>query len=708
MNPHPDFTPEAARQSGWSIIPTGLDKKPIVTTWKPYQSRQPTDAEFLAWRALNPPTWALITGALSRRITLDFDGAVGGQTLDSLELVPHRATPSGGFHVDFRHPGWHVPTVNSKSKIELGKRWPGLDIRADGGYVVFTGHTRIGKYQWLRDADPYELSILPNDLRDFLGLLNPPPPPNGHSNGHASGRVDADRLIRSALDRMAKEGRNNAGFWLAGQLRDNGFSESEAESTMRSYRGYCPSVNAKGQPEPYAESEMLASLREAFKRPARDPWTPKNAGPIPNNGSASMGEPPAAPPPDIDPDWELKLIVSDKGKRLPILANAVIVLENHPDWAGVMAYNEFSLCVVTKRRAPWQKVSGANWTDSDSSEAAIWLQHHGVIVGSNIAREAAVTVAMKNPFHPVREYLLGLKWDSTERLDHWLIDYISVEDAPYTRAVGAKWMLSAVARIFEPGCQADYTLLFEGDQGIRKSSALRALAGNDWFTDHISPLDSKDARMDLCGVWILEHAELSGIRAAVSEKVKSFLTARVDHFRKPYGHIAEFVPRQVVFCGSVNNAAPFNDETGNRRFWPVRCCGGIDVSGIKAARDQLWAEAVHRYRANEPRWLQTKELEKAAREEQDQRFASGVWDDSIIAWLDHPRGRMGQEIIESTREQVTISDILQHCIGKEMGRWDQKDQNLVSRCLVHAGWKRRHIGPRECRKWVYQRPEETA
>ena len=135
------MTPSAALQAGWSIMPTRRDKRPALTTWKPYQTRQPTDAEFWAWCKLNPSTWALVTGAVSQRITLDFDGAPGCQTLERLGLKPHRRTPSGAYHVDFKYSGWHVPTVNAKTKRELDERWPGLDVRADGGYVVFTGRT---------------------------------------------------------------------------------------------------------------------------------------------------------------------------------------------------------------------------------------------------------------------------------------------------------------------------------------------------------------------------------------------------------------------------------------------------------------------------------------------------------------------------------------------------------------------------------------
>jgi hypothetical protein len=232
------MTPSAALQAGWSIIPTGRDKRPLITSWKPFQTRLPTDAEVSTWSRMNPSTWAIVTGSISHRITLDFDGEPGRRTLERLGLKPHRRTPSGGFHVDFVHPGWPVATMNCKSDRELGERWPGTDLRADGGYCCFTGHTDCGEYEWLRSPEPYALEMLPADLREFLGLLRPPAAAeqNGgkpHAAPPAGGRVDSERLIRMALERVSHGGRNNAGMWLASQCRDNGFSIAEAEAAMR-------------------------------------------------------------------------------------------------------------------------------------------------------------------------------------------------------------------------------------------------------------------------------------------------------------------------------------------------------------------------------------------------------------------------------------------------------------------------------------------
>ena len=294
------------------------------------------------------------------------------------------------------------------------------------------------------------------------------------------------------------------------------------------------------------------------------------------------------------------LIVDKNKKARPLLANAIIMLRDCPDWEGVLGYNEFALQTVALKPPPWRKEPGTNWTSVDDIQASNWLQQNGVIVSPQIAGDAVQVVSSENAFHPVRDYLDGLTWDKTERIDTWLTTYLGVDANVFTRAVGARWLISGCARIQQPGCQADYTLLLEGPQGIQKSKALRALA-KGWFTDHISNLDNKDARLELHGVWIVELAELANIRRSLTEKVKAFLTATRDHFRPPYARRAIDVPRTNIFSGSVNDATPFTDETGNRRFWPVRC-GTIDITALERDRDQLWAEAMQRYNKKNPWW----------------------------------------------------------------------------------------------------------
>lgn len=281
---------QSAIASRWSIIPCGVDKKPLFP-WKAYQDRAPSQAEIAEWQnRYSPPAWAVICGQVSGLVILDFDGAPGMETLGKLGLKPHVLTPSGGAHVYFQHPGWKVQTLNGKSKKALGASWPGLDIRADGGYALFCGRNQKGEYQWVSESGPYSLDVLPAEVRDALGLLHRPGA-NGNGSGsrpvHTSalgqngkGQVSAELLIQRALDQAVGEGRNNAGFWLACQLRDNGFSTSQAEAAMIEYSQRVPGVNTKGQGEAYTRGEALASLREAYRGAAREAWSSGSGNPV--------------------------------------------------------------------------------------------------------------------------------------------------------------------------------------------------------------------------------------------------------------------------------------------------------------------------------------------------------------------------------------------------------------------------------------------
>ena len=414
--------------------------------------------------------------------------------------------------------------------------------------------------------------------------------------------------------------------------------------------------------------------------------------------------------------FETGTLTTKSGNTRSLLTNAMALLRESPEWTDVLAYNEFSLYVTTKKPAPWQTEGGSNWTDYDDSRTTEWLQRHDVLVSTPAAAEAVQTVAKENRFHPVRDYLNSLEWDQTPRLDSWLSGYLGVEPSPFVAAVGTRWMISAVARIFRPGCQADYTLLLEGKQGIQKSTALQILAGDDWFTDHISDLGSKDSRIELHGKWIIEFSELATVRRGELEKVKAFLTARIDHFRMPYGRRSEAVPRSCVFAASVNDQTPFTDPTGNRRWWPVRC-GLIAIGALRRDRDQLWAEAYARFKDGHVWWLETAELNLLATSAQDERYDPGVWDDVILDWIENPTQGFDREQdtaiplepYNSDETRVTVSDVLLHCIGKPLDQIKQPDQNQVVRCLTHAGWKRKQAGKGPERgKWFYLRPDVTS
>jgi virulence-associated protein E len=209
--------------------------------------------------------------------------------------------------------------------------------------------------------------------------------------------------------------------------------------------------------------------------------------------------------------WQDELIrskvPSDKNETsiLPILANAITALRLAPEWQGVLAYDEFRCNVVAVKPVPWGALPKNGWTDQEDRLTAEWLQRNRIFVSVEIASQAVQTIAAQRRVHPIRDYLNNLQWDGVSPLDQWLTTYLGVEESNYSYAVGARWMLSAIAQINRPGAKADCCLILEGPQGIKKSTALRTLAA-EYFTDELADLGSKDAALQIRGVWITVRA----------------------------------------------------------------------------------------------------------------------------------------------------------------------------------------------------------
>src|SRR6185436_3209035 len=325
---------------------------------------------------------------------------------------------------------------------------------------------------------------------------------------------------------------------------------------------------------------------------------------------------------------------------------------------------------------------------------AAWLQKDlRFEVGVETVTQAILAVAEAHSFHPVRAYFDGLQWDRKPRIEQWLTTYLGTPDTDYSRAVGPKWLISAVARIYQPGCKADAMLILEGPQGYKKSSALKVLASEAWFSDELADLGSKDSALQLQGALITELAELDGLNRQETGRIKAFVTRTTDRYRAPYGRHVQEHPRQGVFAGTINHATYLRDETGARRFWPVLCTHPAKLLELARDRDQLWAEATARYRQGESWWLQDPAIDAMAREEQDARYQGDAWEQLIAEYLD-------------SRKTVTIGELLEGPLGLERSKWGNHEQMRVVRALTRLGWIRRKVRVDGRQVWKYA-PEEN-
>jgi predicted P-loop ATPase len=404
----------------------------------------------------------------------------------------------------------------------------------------------------------------------------------------------------------------------------------------------------------------------------------------------------------IRPRWTSLLRLDPGGTPERNEANVITALSLNATFAGALVFDEFAQEIMVTRTLPWEPIGSTlprAWGEADDVRCAEWLQRHEINVPPVVVGRSVVAVARNIRIHPVRDYLTGLTWDGTPRLDAWAMTYLGAADTPLNRAMAALWMISAVARILRPGCKADHMLILEGPQGIRKSTALKVLASDAWFTDELAEIGSKDAAQQMRGVWIIEMAELDAIGRAEVSRIKAFLTRTSDRYRPPYERYVVTVPRQCVFAGSVNPDTYLRDETGNRRFWPLRC-GKIDLDGLRRDRDQLWAEAVARFNTGSPWWLEDRDLIISATAEQEARYEPDAWDALIERWLVSERRSVNvgfggyddwQDRYVPRPQQLTdisVGEVLEKALGIEPAKWTKGDQMRVGNFFKAKKWER--------------------
>lgn len=443
----------------------------------------------------------------------------------------------------------------------------------------------------------------------------------------------------------------------------------------------------------------------------------KDAGPrVPDTAAGPAIEVPAAEA------WAAELQLTDSGRPRPSTMNAFLYLKHHADWQGVLAYDLFADAVVKAQPPPFDGGAAGEWTELDDARLLLWLSPRiGELSADGISR-AVTLAAHEHAFNPMVDYLgtCAADWDRVPRVAAWLFDYLGAgaearqviaraqagkavsQEEParllvaYLERVGTKWLIGAVARAFEPGCRVDNMLILEGAQGTQKSTALSVLGG-EWFTDAALDFANRDSLLILQGRWIIEMAELEGMNKAEASQTKKFLTQHTDLFRPPYGRKLVKRPRRCVFAGSVNLDQYLKDESGNRRFWPVRV-GAMDIAGLRRDVRQLWGEAVHLYRNGVPWWVLPDERALFT-EQQDERFSTDPWQSDVSDYLDGE----GAFIAADRRDRATVPEILGNALKLDKARWDRQAAlrvNGIFRCLR---WERkRESNPP--RAWFYMRP----
>lgn len=426
-----------------------------------------------------------------------------------------------------------------------------------------------------------------------------------------------------------------------------------------------------------------------------------------SGGGSGGGSTPA------DDEWKSLLTRTREGFVEGTLHNLIQILEHDERLAGLFWLNDSSNQVLLSRDGPWLGGNRDEFTDADSCELAAWLQHpdrYYCRCKDDSVLKAVITVARRHRRHPIREYLTGLKWDGTPRVERMLVDLFGSPDSPYSHRAAQCFMVGAVARILwvDPktpfvGAQVDFMLVLEGEQGKRKSSAVRALFGSNWFVETNETPNGPDFYMVIQGHWGVEIGEMDSFGKADVTAVKTAITRRVDRYRAPYERVPRSYRRECIFVGTTNEHEYLRDATGGRRFLPVRTEGTVELDRIVEFRDQLWAEAVAMFDAGFKWW----ELPEDASDEQESRYIGDSWEGRIDRWLAlKAPGEMDKAYPDRLRfgagiTYTTTDEILQWCMGMDPGKHDRMAQMRISTAMKRLGWVSKrglYDGVRE-RRW---------
>jgi hypothetical protein len=388
------------------------------------------------------------------------------------------------------------------------------------------------------------------------------------------------------------------------------------------------------------------------------------------------------------PEWMFDCALDARGRPFPTLQNAMIGLRQDPRFRESFRHDEMlRLTMLVQSIDDEPGFAPRPVTDVDVSALQERLQISGLRhLGRETTHQAVNLRAEERSYHPVRDYLEALAWDGQPRLDVMLATYFGAPRHAYTERIGAMFMVSMVARIFRPGCKGDYMLVLEGPQGNLKSTACKVLGGA-YYSDNLPDLTAgKDVQQHLRGKWLIEVSEMHAMSRAENAHLKAFVTRDTERYRPSYGRAEVIEPRQCVFIGTTNSSAYLRDETGGRRFWPVKT-GAIDLEALRRDRDQLFAEAVHRYREGE-QWWPDREFERAViTPEQDQRYEADAWQETIAEFL-----------LPTSRP--TIGQIAREALHFDTSRITRSDQLRIGAIMERLGWHRLPKDSEGNRRWA--------
>lgn len=362
------------------------------------------------------------------------------------------------------------------------------------------------------------------------------------------------------------------------------------------------------------------------------------------------------------------------GRVLPWISNVTTVL-SHPVLTGMqIAYDSFIDQLVCSRYGfdEWK-----GFTDNDYVRIRKWLETAGNFgpVGVETARSATNLAAEERIMDSAQIWLAGLQWDGIERLRSFAPRYLGSVDAAYERSTGVYMWTAMAGRVMNPGCQVDMVPIWVGEQGMGKSSGVKALVPSveQYTTLRLDEPDEQAARK-MRGVLVVELAELRGLNTVEIERIKEFITRTHERLVPKFKEHAVNIARRCIFIGTTNNYEALPRDGVNRRWLPLQT-PKVDVAAIIRDRDQLWAEALVAWTTDGIAWRDAAGLAERARENHEHE---DVWEDLISDYLAEHLGK-----------SIRTRDILTQCIGLDVSQIRREHERRVSTLLTKRGYERR-------------------
>lgn len=697
---------ELYHQNGWVLTPLN-DKRPFVNGWQ--NAKWSEKLNITPFENVKSAGWVID----KKFVVIDVDNHKDKSGTESLKKMSEHygfdflrnaavkvCTANGGYHLYYKLP----PRTESAPEFTIPNKLPqfqSIEFKHTGRQVVIPGSVldngKSYRFHPLSSKDFTEIKLLPEALSADL-IKNSPARQVSKLTAKAAAAdkaaldapVDIERFTEW-LDRyqLIGEGdRNNEFYKLACEAKDLGLSR---KITL----GLLVGFNQQKVHPRLEQGEVKHCVNSAFRYS-------KNEAPVRSLAAAFAN--------DAEIPAEEKILTEDEAKKqfTEVIAwqdslvrgakgevsrtkfatkNTEIFLDNLPNFRSKLAVNLFSMDTIWRRPATWHKATILTGEvdrvldDDDLIRIREALNAEGYDPAPSHILEAARAVSLRNEYHPVKEYLDGLpKWDGQERLKHFFPVFCGAEGGAYSEQIGVKLFVAIVARIYTPGCKFDYLPIIIGDQGIGKSTMLEAIAIKpQWYTDNLGAIDNKDVILRMRSKLIVENAELTMFDKSDPNTVKAFLSRRVDRDRLPYDRLPRDLPRQCVIVATTNKDRFLQDETGNRRMWPIEVTK-IDLPNIKKCLPLLYAEAIARFKAGEQLYLDNEEASKAALQHQSDRYNTDDWEEEVMRHLD-----------TEGCDRTTIAKIWNDCFHLGMNSLGFREQKRIGSILRRLGWKRKTI-----------------